>query len=659
MISFQDFSETQKAWQEFVETGNILPELRVRKEIMASWKRCRQVVEPFGRPEAKNIPANRFQQVERNKQELIDIAFPIMQNLFKFVAGSGFVVVLMDQEGCLLRVLGAPELMTSHRSYFNLGAYWLEEEMGTNAVGLALRLKKPIQVYAWEHYCSNFHKLTCSAAPIHDPSTNEIIGVLDMSGNYKLVHDHTLGMIVAAANAIENQIALRRAWRASFLADQYKSIIMESMNDGVITVDCDGIITHINLRGQKMLQLNTEKLVGNHVEKVMSEKPYHQLVQVLRGQREVTDEIINLHFSKNMVRYTVTCRFLATNEETLGIVAILQELSRVKRLIDRVYGNTARYTFDQIVGNNPNFRNALKLAEIAASNPCNVLVLGESGTGKDILAQAIHNASSRTSEPFVALNCAAINKELLGSELFGYEEGAFTGAKKGGNPGKFELANGGTLFLDEIGEMPLEMQTYLLRVLEENAVMRIGGRNLISVDVRIIAATNKHLIQEVENGNFRRDLFYRLNVMTITLPCLRDRLDDIPMLVEYLAEMICSRLGKKFTGVDSKVIDLFMAHKWTGNVRELQNVIERAIYLAGDVVRLSLDLLPMEMREQHVSPDQSEISGEDKTLTNVEKATILAYMDKFNGNRTEVAKHLGIARSTLYRKLSKYNISNF
>ncbi len=644
-------------WMQFIETGEMQPNDDIRQDILDSWQRCKGVVDPLGQPQASRLSKDEINQIINDKQELIDAAYRIMQNLFRFVAGSGFVVCLMDEGGRLLRVLGDPELFSVRNSYFHLGSEWLEEKMGTNAVSLALRQDNPLQIYSYEHYCSYFHKFTCSAAPIHDPSTNETIGILNMSGNYKLVHDHTLGMVVAAVNAIENQIALRRAWKASYLANQYKSVIMESMNDGVIAIDYEGIITHINKRAETMLLFDNMQIIGSNIKTVLSDKSYSQLLKILREKREITDDIISISLPKSIARYTVTCRHLKTSEpdERQGVVVILQELARVKKLINQVYGNTARFKFEDIIGENTEFKNGIKLAKVAAQNSCNVLILGESGTGKDIIAQAIHNNSARALGPFIALNCAAITRDLLGSELFGYEDGAFTGAKKGGNAGKFELANGGTIFLDEIGEMPLEMQTYLLRVVEEGGIMRIGGRTPVPIDVRIIAATNKNLYKEVEKGNFRRDLFYRLNVMTINLPSLKERKDDLHLLTQSLTRNICIRLGKKYDGIDSEVISIFMSYPWIGNVRELQNVLERAVYLAGDNVYLSSELLPTEIKESSSCIDKP-VEPSNTPLMNIEKATILSYMEKYNGNRTKVAKKLGIARSTLYKKLEKYNV---
>jgi len=305
----------------------------------------------------------------------------------------------------------------------------------------------------------------------------------------------------------------------------------------------------------------------------------------------------------------------------------------------------------------------IEICKNVASYQTNILLLGESGTGKDLVAQAIHNASKRKAQPFVALNCAAIPRELIASELFGYEEGAFTGARKGGNPGKFELADMGTLFLDEIGEMPLDLQSSLLRVLEDQMVIRLGGREPKPVNVRIIAATNKQLKQEIEKGNFRCDLFYRLNVITVELPPLRERQDDIELLSRSFLDKINERLGKMVNHIDYEVLQVFKAYNWPGNIRELQNTIERAVHLSqGESI--SMRDIPRDIVEygnhSAAKPNNNQAVEKDidqnHSFKEIEERLIREYLQKY-GNKKRVAKELGIARSTLYRKFEEYGIN--
>ena len=285
-----------------------------------------------------------------------------------------------------------------------------------------------------------------------------------------------------------------------------------------------------------------------------------------------------------------------------------------------------------------------------------MLILGESGTGKEMFAQAIHRASYRKSKAFVPINCAAIPKELLESELFGYEGGAFTGARKEGKPGKFELANGGTIFLDEIGSMPLEMQAKLLRVLEERKFERVGGNNKIQLDARIIAATNENIEEAVKKGQFREDLYYRLNVITLDIPPLRERIDDIPILCEELLDYLAKELECQRKTIDNKTLKILKDYDWPGNVRELRNVLERGMNFShGNIIlpkhlpeRVSTNLKP--------SVDYDEIYPLDEIVAQAEKEAIINALNKTKGNKTKAAKKLGIHRTALYKKIEKYDL---
>jgi len=281
----------------------------------------------------------------------------------------------------------------------------------------------------------------------------------------------------------------------------------------------------------------------------------------------------------------------------------------------------------------------------------NVLLLGRSGTGKDIFAQSIHNASMRKNAPYLAINCAAIPRDLISSELFGYAEGAFTGSRRGGNQGKFELADGGTIFLDEIAEMPLELQAVLLRVIEDKSIIRIGGTQIKPVDIRIIAATNKNIEEEVRKGNFRDDLYYRLNVFTLHITPLSERTDDIPLLVDLFVKKYGRAMGKEIDKIDKKVIEKFMNYSWPGNVRELQNVIERMLTLAH-TNELTVDLIPAGILRPH-SPEFKEEDFESPK--DMERRMIIKLLS-MNISKREIAQRLKIGRTTLYRKLDQYKL---
>jgi transcriptional regulator with PAS, ATPase and Fis domain len=452
---------------------------------------------------------------------------------------------------------------------------------------------------------------------------------------------------------------MKKEWNASEMANQYKHIIMNSIYEGLLVTNSDGIITLINRRAQEILQSPEEKLQGIHIKNLFSEtfmkylgknldKKYGQII-------DIQDEII---VGDKRIKCTVTCQYIMINSHSNGLVIVINEIARAKKLVNKLLTQNARFTFDDIIGKNSSFCMTLKIAKTVAIRESNILLLGESGTGKDIFAQAIHNASPRRLGPFVAINCGAIPKELIGSELFGYSEGAFTGASKGGKMGKFELADGGTLFLDEIGEMPLEQQKALLRVLDERWVSRISGHEVIPVDVRIIAATNKDLQQEVKKSTFRQDLFYRLNVFAIKMVPLRERKDDIKLLATAFMEKFDNR--HPYIEVPENVWQLLHNYDWPGNVRELQNILERALVLS-DGQRLTLELFDLPQvnkfayKSKHYVLDdmQNPISSK---LQHYEADMLRDILQRNNWNISKTSLDLGVSRTTLYRKMGIYGL---
>lgn len=646
-----DHERLKAAWIAFVREGKVI-DGEIRPAILESWQRCQQLgLSPYQKAANRVLSTQELQERRAANHELINTAMPMLQNLYQFMAGSGFIVTLADREGILLEVIGDAGVVEQvKRGNFSCGADWSEAGAGTNGVGTVLYLGQPLQVYSYEHFCICSHKWTCSGAPVRDPE-GRVIGAIDMTGPYEKVNPHTLGMVVAAANAIGSQLSIQRAWQACEVANGYKTTILDSINEGMLAVDDQGRITMINEIAMQVLGV-AGHLEGRLLAEVVGERN-QALLEIAQGSRYPTDREITIYHpdgfrGQESIRCTVTARPVAGNLG--GTVIAFNELRRARQLVQRMTGARAQFCFKDLVGKNKEFLKTLELAREVAQGNSNILLLGESGTGKDMFAQAIHTESPRRKGPFVAINCGAIPRDLLSSELFGYAEGAFTGARRGGNPGKFELADGGTIFLDEIGEMPLELQVLLLRVLEEKKVVRIGGQEVIPVDVRVIAATNRDLLPECERGNFRADLYYRLNVVAIQLIPLRQRLDDLEMLAWHFIRKLSRQLGKPMEAVDPVVWERWRAYHWPGNVRELQNVIERAVNLAKGPV-LTVDLLPENLgRAENAWPGR--LSQEE------EKEILHRLMRKHHGNITRVAGEMGVARSTVYRKLYKYRLDS-
>ncbi len=438
--------------------------------------------------------------------------------------------------------------------------------------------------------------------------------------------------------------------------------LMEVAYDGIVVVDDAGIIRHISTAYLDFLQIPAEEALGRHVAEVVENTRMHLVLET--GQAEVAQ----LQMIKG--DYMVASRFpLYRNGKLVGAIGKvlfrnideLQELNKHIRLLQRELeqcrvamrsGAVSRHSFDEILGESPPLLLAKEHARKAAATDSTVLLLGESGCGKELFAQAVHRESPRSAAPFIKINCAAIPAELLESELFGYEDGAFTGARKGGKIGKFEAANGGTVFLDEIGDMPLQMQAKLLRVLQDREVEPIGATVGKRVDVRILAATNRDLTALVDTGRFRSDLYYRLSVVEVRIPPLRERRGDLDLLIPHLLQQACARLGKYVEEIAPDAMARLRRYDWPGNVRQLQNVIEHAVVLVDRDAVIRPEQLPRQLRtEQEIAA--SALPTLEDTLATAEAAAIQQALRAAKGKKAQAARLLGISRSKLYERMAR------
>jgi PAS domain S-box-containing protein len=527
------------------------------------------------------------------------------------------------------------------------GAYMDEEHIGTNAMSLVLSEGMPVQLSGKEHYIKAYHKWTCSAAPIRDSKGN-IVAVIDLTGYSENVHPHTLGMVIAAANAIERMLEINEYNEKLEISKKRIETVFESVYSGILSVDIEGNVLTRNKQIINMFGYSEHEISNMKVWQIV--RNWDMVVDKLASGKEFTDEDVYINARTNKLQYTLTAYPVYDSEKKLKeIVCIFYELKKEQKIAGKILSGQAVYTFDKIIGQNRNFIKVIEYAKKIADSKSTVLITGESGTGKEVFAQSIHNHSIRREEPFIAVNCGAIPRTLIESELFGYEEGAFTGARKGGNAGKFELADGGTIFLDEIGEMPVDMQIRLLRVIEEGVMYRIGGTKQTSVDVRIIAATNRNLLDEVAKGNFRKDLFYRLNVIPIKLPALRERKEDIPILVNYYMGKTSEKLNKRSVHIPQEYMNYLQNYDLPGNIRELENIIE--LIVNTETIQLNLWNGDIEKNAADIKSDTH------LSLDQMEKQHIISVLREYKGNITISAKVLDIGRNTLYRKIEKHNIN--
>ena len=643
----QYFQNLKRLWTHFRETGEISPD--VRPMIASSWMRSRNFHVNMTKPlRAPILSRPELRSLQATNQTLIDIAKPIMEKMHSLVGKTKNLISLHNPDGYMLYSCGDEyyaEMETE--SSFSLGVCWQERYIGTNGITLAVLEDSPVQVYGAEHYCAAQHDGTCSAAPIHDRD-GKIIGVLNMAGKDWSGTLHTLGLVALAAFSIENQLTLLHSYKLVDTA-------ISSISEGIVVVDQELCIQRINQGGEQILRAKKESLLGHSISTWFGSR--HEELQ-LRLQKEIApfsfaeEELIvgEHHISCNISIFPIV-----VEQHPEGAVLLLRRSRSINALANQVMGNQARYAFDSIITQAPQILRTIQTMESIAATNCTVLLEGESGTGKELFAHAIHSASNRKNGPFIAVNCASLPHSLVESELFGYEKGAFTGALGQGNPGKFELADGGTVFLDEIGELPLEIQSKLLRVLDTHRIFRIGGKTEKHLDIRVIAATNRDLQREVRNFNFREDLYYRINVLSFHIVPLRERVGDVPVLANYFIDEINRRGERNSKIISPECMRILEQHTWPGNVRELQNVILRAYYCSGKREAILPEHLPDDLLHPLSNTQELQLKQyfeEDSA----QKGKIERVLAQCNGDTKRACQQLGVSRATLYRYLSYYNL---
>ena len=454
------------------------------------------------------------------------------------------------------------------------------------------------------------------------------------------------------ADLISNKLKAQIKTEELELEKKKLEILLNSMNKAVVSIDKEGNIDKYNVKFKEIFNMRDDNIDGENIFQLLDfiKKPSTNDLK-----KHKTGVFYYKENSRNLKGIYNVSEIAVKNKLKGYVIDFIENKDAIKNYnkINKDY----KITLDNIISESEIMEHTKQKALIASKSNSTVLITGESGTGKELFATAIHNHSDRVDNTFVTVNCAAIPDNLLESELFGYEEGAFTGAKKGGKLGKFEIAHKGTIFLDEIGDMSLHLQGKLLRVLQERELDKIGGKSNILIDVRVIAATNKNLVELVEKGQFREDLYYRLNVIPITLPALRQRKNDIPLLIDYMIKEYAHKLNKDVIGIEDDAKKTLIDYSWPGNVRELQNVIEYSINMSNSSL-LNLDIIPNNIKSKYYD-EKSNKYEEIRTLEDLEKEEISKALNKFKHYKKDkelVAKSLGISRATLYRKLEKYNL---
>lgn len=656
-------SRLKREWEYFVQNGKAMADSTVQAEILSSWIRCRdRKINPFSEEAVVLSQAETQTRIDKNS-ELIESVTPLLDEMAESIRASAFRMDLYDEELFLVARFGKRNKVEERvRIVLPLGVSLKETDCGTNAVSLAALLEKPVQLMSHEHYNVKFHGLTSSAVPIRGIN-GKIVGVISVCGFCWPQHKHTLGMLIALRKSIETILYENVDQEKINLIEGINKTAIEMLDDIFIAVDANGTVVINSKSAHRLLPSDKDSFTGYSCETLWGSR--NPFLEVLHSKKAIQNRNMAFASKDNLVYLLGTVSPVFSRNGILqGACGIFKDKS-LQKASQKHSLPKAYYTFENLIGESEEIRQTIRLAKETADMQSNVLIQGESGTGKELFAQAIHNASPYRRGPFVAVNCAAIPNGLLESELFGYEGGAFTGARNEGRHGKFEIATGGTIFLDEINSMPLEMQVKILRTIQNKTITRVGGSEEYLINVRIIVATNADLWEMVRSGDFREDLFYRINVITIQIPPLRERLDDIELLIDHTLKELSNKMQIELS-IEERAIELMKEYKWPGNVRELENVIERGVVLARTKGRTSItmeDILDYqrfrnECGENVTKSDQqfSETKYENKKLNEIEKNEIEKLLITYGGNISKIAKELGIARNTLYRKIKKYNI---
>jgi transcriptional regulator of acetoin/glycerol metabolism len=632
--------EIRQGWEGFIENGTVSKALR--GVVVASWQRSQSHGIPVGRNEAPLASESELTRRRSAQAAFLEAAQPGLNQASHFLAEANSMIILTDSSGLVLETVGDPRTIDFGQGvHLEQGGHWKEADIGTNAIGTAIAELRPVQIHGLEHFCSEVKRWTCAATPIWHPKDGELLGVVDISGPVRTFNPQSLAFAVALGRQIEGRLAESIEYDHERLLHHFLMKRSLWSNADALAIDQDGRIVF----GPESVLQNLER-----------EQPGLICNGRISFLKDVQPSAWQVRLSE-MLPNTST-ELVVDHDRRLGAILVLHKRRRSAPISPRPI-TERRVEFEEIVGKSPVMETTRERARKMAITGAPILIEGETGVGKELFARAIYGASVTASGPFVPVNCGGMPRDLVGSELFGYAEGAFTGAKHQGHAGKIEAAEGGVLCLDEIGEMPLDLQPFLLRVLEDGVVYRIGSNEGRAVRIRLLAMTHRDLLADVEAGRFRRDLYYRIASMRLPIPPLRDRGDDVVLLAHHLAGLAAAKLDRPVPRFDDEVLDLFRVYPWPGNVRELRSVIENMI-LFNDSGELRIEDVPMEIRRQ-VSPRVALASeqgsfGSPKLKQN-ERAAIESAMAKTGGKLVAAAKLLGIARSTLYRKLDRYGIA--
>jgi transcriptional regulator of acetoin/glycerol metabolism len=637
-----------EAWKRLVgdDAGRPADPERVRRLIAESWRRCRaERVDPgLARAPAIGDPVGVQSRPEEHRT-LLEASEPVLAAARDFLSDAESILLLTDERGFVVGVEGdAQTLKAAEEIRLAPGATWAELAAGTNAIGTALALGQAVQVHGAEHYCEGIQQWTCAASVVRDPCDGSVVGAIDVSGTSRTYSRQSLAFVVSAAAQIEarlKQLELAQRFR---ILDCCFPLLSAVHEEPVIVFDRRGFAVKANGQAAAALARRGAALT-------LRSSPR---VDALNLERPPSPGALPPWLEDARIEP------ILDRGERVGTAVLLGPVTGSRPRSPRTAppAPSGDAGFEAVLGPSPALRDAVARARLLAPARAPVLLLGETGVGKELFARGIHAAGANPGGPFVALNCAGLARDLLASELFGYGDGAFTGARRGGAAGKIEAAQGGTLFLDELGEMAVELQGHLLRALEEGEIHRVGENHPRKVEFRLVSATNRELRDEVAAGRFRMDLYYRVAVTSIRIPPLRDRRQDVEPLAEHYLARFADQRGAGPRALSPAARAALRAHAWPGNVRELRNVIESlGLTASGDVIDWAD--LPEELRgAPRAAPSRAAPAPSAGSLDDAEAETIRAAVTAEGGNLTRAAQRLGIAKSTLYAKIREHGLAD-
>jgi transcriptional regulator of acetoin/glycerol metabolism len=651
-LAVSELNCIRKAREDFLSDG-IIPVGVVNETILRSWLRSAKRGIGMERCETRCTPRYDLMQRRDINNTLLLRSQPVMENLYHEICGTSSMVLLSDREGVILHSIGDPDFVDhAQKVYLKPGGIWTEGVNGTNAIGTALEEQTTVHVHCSEHFIDKNRFLSCSATPIFDPR-GAVLGALDVSGDYRAHQKHTMALVRLSAQMIENQMFAAQFTEEIIVCFHLRPEFIGTLYEGIAVFAPDGRFVAANRCALLQLGLDRSRMIGHTFSSLFK----LSLPKLLEQTRFVPQPVLKLPLLSGAEMYgRVWCG------TTVSPITFLPTCSKVGEAAKSGLLNPAANgdSLARLELGDPTMRAVICKALKVVGHDIPIMIEGESGTGKELLARGLHLAGPRHRGPFVPINCAAIPEGLFESELFGYQEGAFTGAKRKGSIGKIREADNGTLFLDEIGEMPPNLQARLLRVLQDRTVSPLGGTGNYQVNIAVTCATNRRIRDAVAAGKFREDLYYRLNGLLLTVPNLRERKDCIELSCSILNDLTG---GNRHISINPKVIRIFETHPWPGNIRQMHNVLRTAVALLGDSDEITVDELSEDFLEEAVCCEVVENISQislvaetgDALLADMEASAISTTLTRSGGNIAETARKLGISRNTLYRKLRLMN----